>query len=482
MVELTTEDILRDNKAHHPNSITSISLTHKALTYAVSCLIDFNNLERLNLSFNTLTSLKGLESCFNLKWLSVQQNNLHNLKGIEALTNLAVLNAGKNKLKSMDEVKNLVKLRALILNDNEIASISGLDQLTELNTLVLSRNPICKVGNSLAKLKSIVKISLSYCQLEDIDNSFKACIGLEQLRLAHNDIKTLPEGLAYSKKLQILDLGNNMISRWPDLEVLSSLCNLKNLNLLGNPIAEKVKLVKKVKKLVPGLQILNSKRMDKLSSKKDQNVDGAVISVGDEKGLNNDLKLTKDRGLDDGACSMGKVRSSGNLKVVERNGKVITKKECQLSEKRDHMKKEKSSGKAKTGQITERDPDVAKIDSKNVQKKKEKHVGEEVLVQEADKTIKDKRSKRKAAHLDVIDDKETSFAELVAHAATESINPSEGQRRGSQGVGSYDKISALVTYPVKKKKSKNQGGGASVLQNLTPEFGLGGPSAWTDEE
>lgn len=87
--------------------------------------------------------------------------------------------------------------------------------------VVLSRNPIRKLGNSLAKMKSIAKvsslsdvnwvqsnivpehpvsqavltiydkfqISLSNCQLEDIDSSIKACAGLEQLRLAHNDIK-----------------------------------------------------------------------------------------------------------------------------------------------------------------------------------------------------------------------------------------------------------------------------------------------------
>lgn len=149
MSELSAEDILREKKTHNPNSITSISLDHKALSsvsrytlffsifickllalilftlFQVSCLSNFNNLDRLDLSFNSLTSLKvyfnyiglisywdfkvnfllgfqaqfligipimqGLESCFNLKWLSVQQNKLHTLNGIEALTNLAVI-------------------------------------------------------------------------------------------------------------------------------------------------------------------------------------------------------------------------------------------------------------------------------------------------------------------------------------------------------------------------------------------------------
>ncbi|XP_021715687.1 toll-like receptor Tollo [Chenopodium quinoa] len=500
MGELKKEDILRDNNSDKSDSKTSLSLTHKALS-SVSCLSDFNKLQRLDLSFNSLTSLKGLESCYNLKWLSVQQNKLLNLNGIQALTNLAVFNAGRNKLKSMDEVKNLVKLRALILNDNDIGSISGLDQLIELNTLVLSRNPIRTVGNSLAKQKSIVKISLSNCQLEDIDNSIKACTGLQQLRLAHNDIKTLPEGLAYSKKLQILDLGNNMISRWSDLEVLSSLHNLKNLNLHGNPIAEKAKLIKKVKRLVPNLEILNSKKMDMLSSKNDQKVECAMISVGNElkpskkkddvnhwitnsnnsvdansdkqvnqKGVNNHHELAKTGVLEDDSYFMAE-KSSGNLNL-ELNANVFHEKDFSFGKKRD----QKISRKAKSSEVAEGEPDVAHI------VRKKDHAEKEDQVLKADKTMNDKRSKRKVEHLDVIDDKETPFAELVAYDATESMNPNTGQSRGSQGVGKFDTISALVTYPAKKKKTKNKGAEASVLQILMPEIGLGGPSAWNDAE
>ncbi|XP_028083671.1 uncharacterized protein LOC114284914 isoform X2 [Camellia sinensis] len=88
----------------------------------------------------------------------------------------------------MDEVRSLLSLRALILNDNGIVSICRLDQLKELNTLVLSRNPINKLGESLVKVKSITKLSLSDSQLEAID-SLKSCTELKELRLAHNDIK-----------------------------------------------------------------------------------------------------------------------------------------------------------------------------------------------------------------------------------------------------------------------------------------------------
>lgn len=442
MTGLSTEEILKDNKTRDPTSITSLSLTHKALTN-VSCLSDFKNLERLDLTFNNLTSLKGLESCLNLKWLSVQQNKLQSLKGIEGLTNLTVLNAGKNKLRSMEEVRNLKKLRALILNDNDIASISGLDQLKELNTLVLSRNPIHKMGDSLAKLKSIAKISLSNCQLEAIDSSIKACTGLEQLRLAHNDIKGIPAELANNKRLQILDLGNNMISKWSDLEVLSTLRNLKNLNLLGNPIAEKAKLVKKISKLAPSLQILNAKRLDTLNKvEMVQIIEDAAVSAPDV------------------STPQKKKKQGYGEKIMNNDANLIDTKDVDLD--REKIARE------------------LKVEEQK-KKKKEKYKEKEAHIQEPEKTT-DKRSKRKAdkAGIDVIDDKETPFSELLAYDGIKNMKP---ERRHDQADGNMDSISGLVTFPSKKKKAKNQGAGASVLQFLTPaaEVGLGGPSAWDDD-
>lgn len=81
---------MEDNNTTDPNSITSLSLTHKALS-DVSCLSEFKNLQRLDLGFNNLTSLEGLKLCVNLKWLSVVQNKLQSLKGIEGLIKLTIM-------------------------------------------------------------------------------------------------------------------------------------------------------------------------------------------------------------------------------------------------------------------------------------------------------------------------------------------------------------------------------------------------------
>ncbi|KAK1411527.1 hypothetical protein QVD17_38077 [Tagetes erecta] len=262
MKALTSSQVLQEKHTTDPNAVTSLTFTHRALS-DVSCLAQFSKLEKLDLTFNNLSSLEGLKACVNLKWLSVKQNKLRSLKGIEGCVFLTVLNAGSNMIQSMDEVNNLVRLRALILNDNEIFSICRLDKMKELNTLVLSKNPIRKIGESLSKVNSITKLSLSNCKIQGIDSSIKSCKELRELRLAHNEIRTLPSELTQNKKIQNLDLGNNLIMRWSDLKILSSLVNLKNLNLAGNPVSEKDTLAKKIKKLVPHLQIFNARPIDK---------------------------------------------------------------------------------------------------------------------------------------------------------------------------------------------------------------------------
>ncbi|KAK7261194.1 hypothetical protein RIF29_27499 [Crotalaria pallida] len=283
MTRLSSELVLKNNNnaSGDASSIITLHLNYKSLS-DVSCLAEFKNLEKLDLSFNNLTSLEGLRSCVNLKWLSVVENKLESLDGVQGLVKLTVLNAGKNKLKSMDQVCSLASLRALILNgetpymitclpvttsfskvelgQNEIVSICKLDQMKELNTLVLSKNPIRKIGDALVKVKSIRKLSLSYCQLQGIDSSLKSCIELREVRLNHNEIKSLPDELMHNSKLQNLDLGNNVITRWSEL---------------------------KIKKALPKLKIFNARPVDKDSkNEKGDNVDGIHDFPVDHEGQN----------------------------------------------------------------------------------------------------------------------------------------------------------------------------------------------------
>lgn len=393
---------------------------------------DFRNLERLDLRLNNLTSLDGLKSCVNLKWLSVVQNKLQTLKGIEGLSKLTVLNAGKNKLKSMDEVKYLVNLRALILNDNEIVSMCRLDQLKDLNTIVLSRNPIREIGGSLAEVKHVTKISLSNCQIQTIDSSLKSCAELKELRLAHNEIKALPAELVYNKRLQTLDLGNNVITRWSDLKVLESLVNLSNLNLQGNPVADKDNITKKVRKLIPNLHIFNTRPIDKSKkNEKSDRCDAAAKLVVNEE-------VKRDNTIEDDYKHH--VADKNKEKFPNDAGDFDVGKELKRKKKKnvELLKKER----------------LHEDDGKAVGKKPKR-----------------KRSKAEQGELDVIDDGETPFMDLFTSDKNQVDDGEKVLNRNADFEG------GSVTYPTKKKKTKNRHMGAL---KMSPEIkvGLGGPSTW----
>lgn len=428
MAPLSSAQISKENKDRDPSSISSLQLSHRALS-DVSCLTDFANLEKLDLSCNTLSSLEALGSCISLKWLSVVQNKLQSLKGIEGLSNLTVLNAGKNKLRSMDEVRCLISLRALILNDNEIASICRLDQLSYLNTLVLSRNPIHDIGDSLVKVKSITKLSLSNCRVQTIGSSLKYCVDLKEVRLAHNEITMLPAELAQNVKIQILDLGDNLIRNWSDLQVLSSLQQLKNLNLQGNPIAEKAKLPIKVKKLLPNLQIFNAKPIER-------------DNIRENSKKKNPSHSKEDPHLD-GAADHEAVR-----------------------------------------EVKRKKPDPSLVSKKNITSQSEEdnsHIASDL---EAGKKVKRKKPKiLDEGKPEGIDDGGAPFMELVLSASTGDPTDGSGKKRDVDAIQDVKSLSGVVSVSSNKKKTKSEKGmGHRALDFLLPpaEIGMGGPSTWND--
>ncbi|XP_028808266.1 leucine-rich repeat-containing protein ODA7 [Neltuma alba] len=493
MTRLNSERVLKENNTHDPNSISALHLNHKALS-DVSVLADFKNLEKLDLKLNNLTSLEGLRSCVNLKWLSVVENKLESLEGIQGLTKLTVLNAGKNKLKSMDQVRSLVGLRAVILNDNEIVSICKLDQITDLNTLVLSKNPIRKFGDALAKVKSITKLSLSYCQLETIDSSLVSCVDLKELRLAHNEIKSLPDELAHNSKLLNLDLGNNVIMRYSDLKVLKSLVNLRNLNLLGNPVAANDKIARKIRKALPKLQIFNARPVDKHTKKEDNDrADGGDFLAGSERGKDKNTstfekKDVKHHQIDEGEDvhfeTTGKKSSKKRKKTVD----VVSEKDAlviddeNMAQNKDKKRKnpviEGKNAGSTDAVDNDRENKSVKKKLRNNDKPREEGVAFEEDVAKVGK--KQKRPKnRKQSDIDVIDDAEASFVDLFNVSDADDLEQGGKIEVNEKGLKDVNLVSDTVPSVGKRKSSKKRN--VEPPSHQISEIGMGGPSTWGDE-
>ncbi|MDR1116492.1 MAG: leucine-rich repeat domain-containing protein [Tannerella sp.] len=77
----------------------------------------------LNLSFNQLTEIKGLEKLVNLQQLYLYDNNLTEIKGLEKLTNLKRLSLENNYISDMLPLKQLKRLEQLDLRNNRIKEL-----------------------------------------------------------------------------------------------------------------------------------------------------------------------------------------------------------------------------------------------------------------------------------------------------------------------------------------------------------------------
>lgn len=461
MTRLTLEQVSRENRNHEA---AALHLSHRALS-DVSCLGAFQSLERLDLSGNCLSNLEGLSSCVNLKWLSVVENKLESLKGVQGLSKLTVLNAGKNKLQTMDEITSVTSLQALILNDNNISFICKLDQLKYLNTLVLSRNPIHDIGDALVKVKSITKLSLSHCQIETIGSSLVSCADLKEARFSHNKIITLPNELLRNVKLQILDLGNNLIENWSDLKVLSALHNLKNLNLQGNPVAEKDKLVKKVIKLVPSLRIFNSKPIEGSRMREKLAGEDTLIYRKDDPPIPNasdveveDMKRKKPK-ID--------VKASGSIlakKSSEEVHALPSPTEVEVEKKVKRNKSKKGADVPKKNIPIQTNDDISTRNDNDQRAAKKSN----------------RKPENEESKFEGIDDAETPFADLILLDKT--LRDSGWKKEDREVARDAKLLGGLVVDHTRKKKAKSIGIGHTALQLLPPpsEVGMGGPSTWDD--
>lgn len=456
-MKLTEELIAQASDTKPVSSVTDLTLPNKKLN-DISCLKELANLVRLDLSHNCLRSIKALSNCRSLKWLSVASNDLQSLDGIEILTNLVVLNCSCNKLTGIREVENLFGLRALIANDNELNTISKLQNLTALNTLVLSKNPISSFGAALECVPSLNKLSLSNCELQEL-GSIKRLVGLKELRLAHNNLKYLSKELAKNVKLQIIDLGSNSFERLSDIEVLSSLPYLKNLNVRGNPFCLHAGYEEKLKTLLPALRVLDGHSLRETSKHKPSSNQSFLPSATTKQ-----LKA----GEMEGVATLKEVNKVDKVVKATRDrkgatsedGSHIPEKKCRKVEKAEMGKTVKAVG-VQEGQTSEGRPERSKRPKKH-QKLEDSSMPE----------------LKKDSHDDNDDE---PFIELIGQKEPGKAfkeHPSRGRKKEESGLvsiiqnqskGAKQKKSAH-TVKTSSEFSISIGGGGGV--------GDGGPSSW----
>ncbi len=189
-------------------------------------------LEKLDITHNHLTEIKGLETLINLRELHLSGNKIKEIKNIEALVKLEELYLNNNELKEIRCLETLVNLKLLYLNGNNLNEVKGLRSIVNLEYLYLDNNQIDEI-NGLGMLTKLQLLKLSQNHLAEI-KGLETLINLQRLYINENRITEI-KGLEALKKLELLNLNGNRIT---EIKGLEALCNLKLLLLGENQIKE----------------------------------------------------------------------------------------------------------------------------------------------------------------------------------------------------------------------------------------------------
>ena len=227
-----TNAVARQSKSYACNKkgeVIHLNLTGCELE-EIPNLLAFENLQVLDLSYNKISYIEGLDKLPELQSLDLSLNRLTQIEGLGQLFNLQSLALGFNQLTRIEGLAQLTKLRSLYLWHNQLSHIEGLEQLRELQSLLLWHNRLTRI-EGLEQLPNLQSLNLRDNQLTSIE-------GLEQLPklfsldLGSNQLTSI-EGLEKLSQLFSLDLSSNQLDRVEGLEQLSK---LHSLNLSGNQL------------------------------------------------------------------------------------------------------------------------------------------------------------------------------------------------------------------------------------------------------
>lgn len=144
---------------------------------------------------------------------------LEQLPNLKEFPKLKILDLGCNKLKkiSTNDLEKNCELKELKLYANAITEISGLDCCKELNNLLLQHNKIKCIGKGLQNVRKLKVLRLDNNHLSKIDyREIGCCSQLTVLDISCNDIQDI-SALNALPALEELDLSNNKITQVPDM-------------------------------------------------------------------------------------------------------------------------------------------------------------------------------------------------------------------------------------------------------------------------
>lgn len=201
--------------------------------------INSDAITNLDLSWNKISNIEGLENFTNLKEIDLDFNDITDISPIWNIKNLNIIHLKNNKIEDLGNISSMPNLTCLELADNLISNISKISVLTNLQELNLEKNKLDS-ASGVEKLEKLTNLNIASNKISDI-NFIKSLTNLEYIQLTNNSI----EDVSVFENLKItengLDLSGNPIKTGIDkLSNISSItldrCNLDNsiIDVLSN--------------------------------------------------------------------------------------------------------------------------------------------------------------------------------------------------------------------------------------------------------
>ena len=200
----------------------------------VSGIVDLLKLETLDLhlkdeNLGKIRKIQNLHLVPNLKILNLSYNNLSVIEGLNKLTVLVELNLAENFIRRIENLEPLISLQRLNLSGNQISRIpEGISTLKNLQILRFSRNDLSVIQDIsyLGDIKSLSSLTIEDNPIMTIEQCIPYTIYCIRSLVMLNNSKVTP----IAKESAIKRFGGNEMSQMKDL--LSN-----EVNMLHHPSA-----------------------------------------------------------------------------------------------------------------------------------------------------------------------------------------------------------------------------------------------------
>ncbi|MCK4651296.1 hypothetical protein KAT08_03945 [Candidatus Babeliales bacterium] len=225
----------------------------KLINHIITLLPIFcSNLEKLNLSWNKLTSLSSeIGNLNNLTWLLISDNNLEFLPTeIGNLNNLTWLQISDNNLEFLPtEIGKLNNLQSLDISNNNLKSLPP--EIGNLNNLILLQiedNKLTSLPIEIGNLSNnLTRLDLSNNKLTSLPTEIGNLNNLILLQIKDNKLTSLPIEIGNLTNLQKLDISNNKLTSLPteigNLSNNLTWLQIGNNKLTINDVPENLRLI-----------------------------------------------------------------------------------------------------------------------------------------------------------------------------------------------------------------------------------------------